>query len=798
MAAASSSAAMGRCDKKGDDGRPPATPTSPPSSAPSRPPPWRHVATAFVSFSPEGCLSPPSYALVKRSESVSTYRGLWGAVSGFIEAGIDASAAERAATEVEEEVVLDRGCLKLECCGRPLKVDDGPGRRFVVHPVRFRYCRPRERGDEGGGRGGEGDDGRRGDDRSSVEKLSSLPLLPPLLTTNWESSEAAWVPEEAFLQRETVPRLLDALRRTMPPPLPSPSPSLSSSSLAALPPLCRQQRFSRSSAAVSSAVAELVADRARGASQLAGVALRGLRDAAAAAAEEAAAAVSEETAGGDRSGEKEAEAHAAAWELCADWGFALAASRPAMAPLATSVAAALARAAASDESSEHGDDAEGGAAVAAPPSPPPAPPLAVFGAVARAAAEEEARLAEASKELVSAGVVVLRAALSRWHLRRRQGEDQEQGRLRRQGQGQGQGQRPRGRERRGEGQPPVPRIVTISFSSVVRDTLVALIKEVTASGAGELEEEEEEAKQRASRSPPPPPSPPPSPPQPPRSQPSRPLSRPVLRICVCEGRPLCEGARLAEELADEASGAAASLTASGGGGGHPPAVEVELCTDAAGPALVRGEGRSGGGGAFCAAAAVVLGADAVFPEPSSSSPSSPAPPRSVLFGVVNKVGSRALVEAAAGAALPEGGSEGAVPAFALAGRSKVAGGAGGVAALAAARSGCRPPLGEENDGDELMLEGRVRKETAKGTALLLRNPYFECVPLRLLEASGGGVVVESATGGGRGGDRKGGGGGDAASSPPSSSVTLLAARDVADLAERADERARAAFRMDWL
>ena len=97
-----------------------------------------------------------------------------------------------------------------------------------------------------------------------------------------------------------------------------------------------------------------------------------------------------------------------------------------------------------------------------------------------------------------------------------------------------------------------------------------------------------------------------------------------------------------------------------------------------------------------------------------------------------------------------------------------------------------------------MLEGRVRKETAKGTALLLRNPYFECVPLRLLEASGGGVVVESATGGGRGGDRKGGGGGDAAFSPPSSSVTLLAARDVADLAERADERARAAFRMDWL
>ena len=57
------------------------------SSAPP-PPPFRHVATAFVSFSPDKDRSlPPLYALVKRSEAVSTYKGKWGAVSGGIEDG---------------------------------------------------------------------------------------------------------------------------------------------------------------------------------------------------------------------------------------------------------------------------------------------------------------------------------------------------------------------------------------------------------------------------------------------------------------------------------------------------------------------------------------------------------------------------------------------------------------------------------------------------------------------------------------------------------------------------------------
>ena len=756
------SAAACRSDR-GDDGECP-TPT------PSQPrPPWRHVATAFVSAD---SAPPLHYALVKRSETVSTYHGKRGAISGGIEAGVDSSPAERAATEVEEEVGLDRRSLRVECRGRPLEVDDGPGRRFVVHPVRFRYV-------------------RRGPEEAAGEGEERP--LPPLLRTNWESTEAAWVSQEELSRRETVPRLLDALWRTMPPPASSFPPSSSSPSppttsspppppLSPPRPLPPRQRFSRSDAAVSVAVAELVGDRARGASQLARVALRGLRDAAAAAAaasEGAAAAAAATTkpaaegggGGADTSGggagasgggnDGESEEAAAAWELCADWGFALAASRPSMAPLSTSVASALVRAA--DE--KRGGSGTANAAVSPSSS---SPSSAVFVSVARAAAEEEAKLIEASKQLVSAGVEALRGALSRWRLRQRrqeeEEEDEEEEHERRQQRG--QGQRRHAQEAR-EKEPPVPRIVTISFSSVVRDTLVALIKEVSAEAAGR-----EKEKERA-----------PSPSSPSSPSPS-PLSSPLLlRICVCEGRPLCEGATLAEELAEEASRAATAAL-----GAPAPAVEVELCTDAAGPALVREEAAAGrerrGGSGFlpaAAAAAVVLGADAVYPEAASS----------IFSGVVNKVGSRALVEAAASL-------EGSVPAFALAGRAKVSG--GGAPALAEAGSGSRAPRSlEENSGDELLIEDKVRKG-ASGD-IVIRNPYFESVPLRLLDASGGGVVVEAEEGGGGGGGKRdgndGGGKGDGDNST-SSSFTLLTARDVASLAERADERARAAFRMDWL
>ena len=155
-----------RCDRGGgDNGRPTSPPPPPPPPPPPRAP-WRHVATAFVSFSPSSEeTNSPYYALVRRSDAVSTYRGLWGAVSGGIEAGVDASAAARAAAEVEEEVGLGRAFLRLECRGRPLKVDDGPRRRFVVHPVRFRYsccCSP---GAGGGKSGGGKNDGGAGEEK---------------------------------------------------------------------------------------------------------------------------------------------------------------------------------------------------------------------------------------------------------------------------------------------------------------------------------------------------------------------------------------------------------------------------------------------------------------------------------------------------------------------------------------------------------------------------------------------------------------------------------------------------------
>ena len=156
-------------------------------------------------------------------------------------------------------------------------------------------------------------------------------------------------------------------------------------------------------------------------------------------------------------------------------------------------------------------------------------------------------------------------------------------------------------------------------------------------------------------------------------------SRPPIPVLVCESRPLLEGTRLARAAAD--AGAA-----------------VALCTDAAGAALVARDG----------AAAVLVGADAV-----------------TANAVVNKVGTSALVRAAAAAGCP---------AYAVAGQLKLGGGV-----LAAVAAGRPPPPdagGADPDGDELLpaLPPGVELDGVR-----LVNPYFEAVPLTLFA----GVAVEA-------------------------------------------------------
>ncbi|MBI5061789.1 MAG: NUDIX domain-containing protein [Candidatus Aenigmarchaeota archaeon] len=73
--------------------------------------------------------------ILKRSDSVWYHKGVWGGVSGHIEAtdkGID----ERAIIEIEEETGLKRASIKMIKAGKPF-VSDEDGTAFIVHPYLF-------------------------------------------------------------------------------------------------------------------------------------------------------------------------------------------------------------------------------------------------------------------------------------------------------------------------------------------------------------------------------------------------------------------------------------------------------------------------------------------------------------------------------------------------------------------------------------------------------------------------------------------------------------------------------------
>jgi 8-oxo-dGTP diphosphatase len=132
----------------------------------------RHVVTCFLERDGE-------IMLLRRSERVGTYRGKWAGVSGYIEKG--STPSQQAWTEIKEEVGLDVEDLELVREGRPLEVADPQlGRKWVVHPFRFRVLRP--------------------------EKIK----------TDWEHTEAKWIAPENIEKHETVPNLREAWQRVAP------------------------------------------------------------------------------------------------------------------------------------------------------------------------------------------------------------------------------------------------------------------------------------------------------------------------------------------------------------------------------------------------------------------------------------------------------------------------------------------------------------------------------------------------------------------------------------------------------
>jgi translation initiation factor 2B subunit (eIF-2B alpha/beta/delta family) len=134
----------------------------------SDPPGERHVVTVFLRNDGE-------VLLVRRSDRVGTYRGRWGAVSGYAEG--DPEAAAR--WEIAEETGL-ADAVTVVRRGDPVAVtDDDRSVRWVVHPFLF-DCAERD------------------------------------VTPNEEVAEMAWVAPPELRRRETVPKLWEAYDRVRP------------------------------------------------------------------------------------------------------------------------------------------------------------------------------------------------------------------------------------------------------------------------------------------------------------------------------------------------------------------------------------------------------------------------------------------------------------------------------------------------------------------------------------------------------------------------------------------------------
>ncbi|WP_101294087.1 NUDIX domain-containing protein [Halegenticoccus soli] len=127
-----------------------------------------HVVTAFLRHRGE-------VLLVRRSDAVGTYAGMWGGVSGYVEGDPEGALAD-ARREITEEVgIADASLVR---AGDPLAVDDGD-REWTIHPFLF-----------------------------AVETRAVEP--------NEELADWEWTDPTAVLDRETVPALWEAYRRVAP------------------------------------------------------------------------------------------------------------------------------------------------------------------------------------------------------------------------------------------------------------------------------------------------------------------------------------------------------------------------------------------------------------------------------------------------------------------------------------------------------------------------------------------------------------------------------------------------------
>jgi len=110
--------------------------------------------------------------LLQRSEQVSSYRGKWAGVSGYLESEPD----KQALTEIVEETGLQPPDISLVKKGKPVLINDKEtGARWLVHPYLFHVA-----------------------DRSKIK-------------IDWEHKSARWLAPAEMKRYATVPGLDKAL-----------------------------------------------------------------------------------------------------------------------------------------------------------------------------------------------------------------------------------------------------------------------------------------------------------------------------------------------------------------------------------------------------------------------------------------------------------------------------------------------------------------------------------------------------------------------------------------------------------
>lgn len=133
------------------------------------------MVTCFLLRSVEGG---DEVLLLRRSDRVSTYQGLWAGVSGYLEAD---SPLEQAYRELSEEVGLERDDVSLLAQAEPVVLaDDSLGIRWTVHLFLFRTERPEA------------------------------------VRLDWEHTDSRWVRPEEMAKMDTVPGLADGFSRVYP------------------------------------------------------------------------------------------------------------------------------------------------------------------------------------------------------------------------------------------------------------------------------------------------------------------------------------------------------------------------------------------------------------------------------------------------------------------------------------------------------------------------------------------------------------------------------------------------------